>query len=206
MEANQEYQNRFAQLFGIDNRNLLNDPNFILSNSNRQQMNSFVYASDEQNIQSFIFDSNSSGSNRQLNNQSFRYHNPNQDILDMVHRNRNLRNEYFQNSLMSSAIADRIRDTIQEQQNRQNLDDEFHNSLEEYLNENRPTDRNLLKEKISELSCIKTECDTNCTICLENIPKNKQIYKIPCNHKFHKKCLKQWLSENLSCPICREDI
>lgn len=40
-----------------------------------------------------------------------------------------------------------------------------------------------------------------CPICMDEIIDEKYITN--CNHVFHKKCLKEWESHNLSCPLCR---
>ena len=43
-----------------------------------------------------------------------------------------------------------------------------------------------------------------CSICLEKINKcERHITLTECNHTFHKKCLKQWLNKNNTCPNCR---
>ena len=43
-----------------------------------------------------------------------------------------------------------------------------------------------------------------CSICLEKINKcERNITLTECNHTFHKKCLKQWLNKNNTCPNCR---
>ena len=44
---------------------------------------------------------------------------------------------------------------------------------------------------------------TECGICME--PITSQIYKTQCSHSFHNKCLTQWLLQNSSCPLCREE-
>ena len=32
------------------------------------------------------------------------------------------------------------------------------------------------------------------------------LYKLPCSHYFHKKCVGQWLHNNSTCPACRLDL
>ena len=45
----------------------------------------------------------------------------------------------------------------------------------------------------------------NCSICLEN-DNEQEISKIEkCGHRFHTNCVKRWLVENNSCPICRSN-
>jgi hypothetical protein len=47
---------------------------------------------------------------------------------------------------------------------------------------------------------------TNCCICLEDYKINEKYFHLECNHKYHEKCLKLWLTKNNTCPICRYDI
>jgi len=49
------------------------------------------------------------------------------------------------------------------------------------------------------------ECaGTQCTICLEMIEVLDEVYRIPCGHQFHVKCLDEHLLiPNSRCPNCR---
>ena len=65
----------------------------------------------------------------------------------------------------------------------------------------------------TELSCIfKTNTCTNqffCSICQEQKDTNPELFNIKtliCNHTFHNKCIKKWLSKNKTCPLCRLDL
>lgn len=44
-----------------------------------------------------------------------------------------------------------------------------------------------------------------CVICLEPLGKKKHG-ELSCNHKFHTKCIKEWMekSTNKDCPLCRK--
>ena len=44
-----------------------------------------------------------------------------------------------------------------------------------------------------------------CPICLEKIGK-RGFKKCSNQHRFHKKCLTQWLKDNETCPSCRVEI
>ncbi|KAL4506933.1 hypothetical protein ABPG72_001354 [Tetrahymena utriculariae] len=48
----------------------------------------------------------------------------------------------------------------------------------------------------------------DCMICFENFKKKEEIYILPCNQKhiFHSKCINQWFTQHLNCPICRKSI
>ena len=41
-----------------------------------------------------------------------------------------------------------------------------------------------------------------CNICLEEIHQEHQS-TLPCQHKFHKDCLKTWMRIKSNCPLCR---
>ncbi|CZR63999.1 uncharacterized protein PAC_13896 [Phialocephala subalpina] len=48
------------------------------------------------------------------------------------------------------------------------------------------------------------QSDSNCLICLEEFVENEEIRLLPCNHKFHPKCVDPWLEDvSGSCPVCR---
>ena len=43
-----------------------------------------------------------------------------------------------------------------------------------------------------------------CCICLEDFSNSdKKVNKLPCHHIFHKKCIREWLKNNETCPECR---
>lgn len=61
-----------------------------------------------------------------------------------------------------------------------------------------------LDSLIPIITINKFELD-NCSICLEN-DSNQEISKIEkCGHCFHTNCIRRWLLENNSCPICRSN-
>ena len=45
-----------------------------------------------------------------------------------------------------------------------------------------------------------------CVICREELKNGDTLYRAPCGHKFHKKCLKRWLQEDNRCPMCNDRI
>lgn len=50
--------------------------------------------------------------------------------------------------------------------------------------------------------------DQECSICLDTIRKDTQIFSLVCGHEFHCHCLCRILAEPISpkCPLCRCDI
>jgi hypothetical protein len=66
------------------------------------------------------------------------------------------------------------------------------------------TNNVLNKYKLHYKQDLKNNNDT-CCICAENLKIN-QCYELSCNHMMHRNCLKKWLCEKDTCPICRASI
>ena len=54
----------------------------------------------------------------------------------------------------------------------------------------------------------KSELDATerCCICLEKYKSHQNLKVLPCNHKFHGKCIDKWLQKRARCPICMKDM
>ncbi|CAN8300890.1 unnamed protein product [Cochlearia groenlandica] len=48
--------------------------------------------------------------------------------------------------------------------------------------------------------------EVECCICKENLVIGDKMQELPCKHTFHPPCLKPWLDEHNSCPICRHEL
>lgn len=48
--------------------------------------------------------------------------------------------------------------------------------------------------------------DTECAVCREDLIVGDKMQELPCKHLFHPNCLKPWLDEHNSCPICRYEL
>ena len=57
---------------------------------------------------------------------------------------------------------------------------------------------------ISNEDIFKDDSET-CSICLCDFKEMKTITLTNCHHKFHYKCIKEWLLDNDRCPLCNED-
>lgn len=51
----------------------------------------------------------------------------------------------------------------------------------------------------------KTDRGDTCCICLEEYASGSQLTVLPCNHKFHPKCIDPWLARRRTCPMCKRD-
>ena len=45
-----------------------------------------------------------------------------------------------------------------------------------------------------------------CSICLEDYEENDIINVLKCGHKYHDKCIDEWIITNINCPLCRLSI
>ncbi|CAH8252275.1 unnamed protein product [Arabidopsis lyrata] len=46
----------------------------------------------------------------------------------------------------------------------------------------------------------------SCAICLEEWSKGDVATEMPCKHKFHSKCVEEWLGMHATCPMCRYEM
>ncbi|CAN8293598.1 unnamed protein product [Cochlearia groenlandica] len=46
----------------------------------------------------------------------------------------------------------------------------------------------------------------NCAICLEEWSDGDVAAEMPCKHRFHSKCVEEWLGIQATCPLCRYEM
>ena len=46
----------------------------------------------------------------------------------------------------------------------------------------------------------------SCAICLDDLKTGQMVKALRCSHKFHEKCINNWLKQKLLCPLCKEKI
>ncbi|XP_046348032.1 RING finger protein 24-like [Haliotis rufescens] len=61
--------------------------------------------------------------------------------------------------------------------------------------------RNIRTVKVKK----KAETET-CAVCLEEFKYKETLAICPCKHKFHQKCLTQWLQHRNICPMCKAKV
>ncbi|NXJ86084.1 RNF6 ligase, partial [Trogon melanurus] len=83
------------------------------------------------------------------------------------------------------------------------------------LNEDEDDDRlrGLTKEQIDNLSTrnygdihAENEISKTCSVCINEYVTGNKLRQLPCMHEFHIHCIDRWLSENSTCPICRQPV
>lgn len=53
---------------------------------------------------------------------------------------------------------------------------------------------------------LRSEEDLKCLICQDDYKANDVLLTLPCFHKFHKRCITEWLGRKACCPIDRKTI
>lgn len=73
--------------------------------------------------------------------------------------------------------------------------------------------RGLTKEQIDNLATrtygqasLEAEQGRACSVCINEYAQGNKLRSLPCAHEFHIHCIDRWLSENNTCPICRQPI
>ncbi|NXS06614.1 RNF6 ligase, partial [Neodrepanis coruscans] len=73
--------------------------------------------------------------------------------------------------------------------------------------------RGLTKEQIDNLSTrnygdilSENERSKTCSVCINEYVTGNKLRQLPCMHEFHIHCIDRWLSENSTCPICRQPV
>jgi len=59
---------------------------------------------------------------------------------------------------------------------------------------------------IITISKDNDEDDDHCPVCLDVYKVGEIMRILPCNHRFHKACIDQWLMDKRTCPMCKMDI
>lgn len=73
--------------------------------------------------------------------------------------------------------------------------------------------RGLTKEQIDNLSTRNYEHNSTdaelgkiCSVCISDYVTGNKLRQLPCMHEFHIHCIDRWLSENCTCPVCRQPV
>ncbi|XP_042416721.1 calsequestrin-2-like [Zingiber officinale] len=56
---------------------------------------------------------------------------------------------------------------------------------------------------VEGLKMVTAEESDSCSICLEDFGMTAPVLAMLCGHLFHPGCLKKWLEQSCSCPLCR---
>ena len=64
--------------------------------------------------------------------------------------------------------------------------------------------RRYAKLRVRELS--EKEAKESCAICLTEFEEGKGVELPDCGHIFHEKCIKKWLEQKNTCPLCTQPV
>ncbi|XP_068639411.1 E3 ubiquitin-protein ligase AIP2-like [Aristolochia californica] len=112
----------------------------------------------------------------------------------------------------ASAMLEKLVNTKLEISGLQDLDSVIEASLQEIgVGPKKPPPAS--KEMVARLPIItitheiwvKLGRETDCAVCRENLVIDDKMQELPCKLLFHPNCLKPWLDEHNSCPICRHE-
>jgi hypothetical protein len=53
---------------------------------------------------------------------------------------------------------------------------------------------------------IHDQDDTCCPICFDDFEVGHKLLSLPCDHRFHEACCRQYLCEHMRCPRCRRQL
>ncbi|XP_006163845.1 E3 ubiquitin-protein ligase RLIM-like [Tupaia chinensis] len=51
-----------------------------------------------------------------------------------------------------------------------------------------------------------TDTLKSCSICITEYTEGNKLRILPCSHEYHVHCIDRWLSQNITCPICRRKV
>lgn len=55
--------------------------------------------------------------------------------------------------------------------------------------------------------CLKygesAAADNTCSICMDTMEPDQEIFCMPCTHAVHKECGESWFAIGSTCPVCR---
>uniref|UniRef100_A0A0N5A1L8 RING-type E3 ubiquitin transferase n=1 Tax=Parastrongyloides trichosuri TaxID=131310 RepID=A0A0N5A1L8_PARTI len=71
---------------------------------------------------------------------------------------------------------------------------------------NRLTEAEIARIPIVQVSEEQIINESQCTVCMDIFIDKDSVYKLACNHIFHKQCLTPWVQTHRSCPVCRQEI
>ena len=98
--------------------------------------------------------------------------------------------------------------------------DDFVNLLGQQMQEEqeqqnrRPTDQEFIARlpvvTIEEKHCKKLEDGSlekpTCSVCITDFDLGSKGLFLPCGHTFHPDCIKPWLQDHNTCPVCRKEL
>ena len=60
--------------------------------------------------------------------------------------------------------------------------------------------------QVIEIDQSHVDRELECVICMSNNEVGDKVLELHCAHMFHEECLRKWLEEHSTCPLCREPV
>lgn len=54
-----------------------------------------------------------------------------------------------------------------------------------------------------QVSAGKVDLTCECHICMDTFKRGTKILQLPCEHRFCQLCIRKWLYDHRTCPVCR---
>ena len=68
--------------------------------------------------------------------------------------------------------------------------------------------RGLTDDRISRFESFRADqesVDDGCAICIDGVEINKMMIKLDCSHFYCGECIRKWLENNRTCPLCKRE-
>ncbi|CAH1450996.1 unnamed protein product [Lactuca virosa] len=66
--------------------------------------------------------------------------------------------------------------------------------------------KHIIEPDLEQGKSIVDSSTTECCICLAKYKENEEMRQLGCSHKFHMKCVDQWLKIVSCCPLCKKEL
>ena len=126
-----------------------------------------------------------------------------------INENENLDNSFdenFEEDFAIKAVDQQIMDELYPNPDAMSYEQLL--QLEDNMgNVNKGLNKNQI-DKLPDVKYDKNKYSENyqCIICMEEFENNENVKLLPCDHIFHKNCIKQWLLKQKTCPFCKAEI
>ncbi|AYV77622.1 MAG: E3 ubiquitin-protein ligase RLIM [Dasosvirus sp.] len=83
------------------------------------------------------------------------------------------------------------------------------NDLEQNDLEQNDLERNQVQMHVQQnipTTIVEHDQTGPCSICLVDYKQQEKISKLKCYHTFHEPCIRTWIQQNSSCPLCRRSV
>lgn len=67
--------------------------------------------------------------------------------------------------------------------------------------------KGITEEQFAKIAKINAKgVEELCSVCYNDINEDEEINQLPCQHCYHVDCIKEWLRQERTCPLCKQEI